>query len=128
MMDATRVGRSALQLALSVGSRVADFEDKGMAVPVHIRLMQRAADLLVLNNIKVLLGLDRVRIGLTGAAPISPDLISWFRALGVPLYEAFGQTENVAFACGNHRGQVRLGTVGKPPSGVELKTAEDGEL
>ena len=128
MKDATWVGRKALQMSLSVGSRTADFEDKDLPVPLHVRLMQRAADFLVLNNIKVLLGLDRVRIGLTGAAPISPDLISWFRALGVPLYEAFGQTENVAFACGNHRGQVRLGTVGKPPPGVELKTAEDGEL
>ena len=128
MKDATWFGRKALQMALSVGSRTAYFEDKGLPVPAHVRLMHRAADLLVLNNIKVLLGLDRVRIGLTGAAPISPDLIGWFRALGVPLYEAFGQTENVAFACGNYRGQVRLGTVGKPPPGVELKTAEDGEL
>ncbi len=128
MKDATWFGRKALQIALSVGSMAADFEDKGLPVPTHIRLMHRAADFLVLNNIKVLLGLDRVRIGLTGAAPISPDLIGWVRALGVPLYEAFGQTENVAFACGNYRGQVRLGTVGKPPPGVELKTAEDGEL
>ena len=128
MKDATWFGRKALQMALSVGSMAADFEDKGLPVPTHVRLMYRAADLLVLNNIKVLLGLDRVRIGLTGAAPISPDLIGWVRALGVPLYEAFGQTENVAFACGNYRGQVRLGTVGKPPPGVELKTAEDGEL
>jgi len=128
MKDATWFGRKALQIAISAGSRAADFEDKGLPVPAHVRLMHRAADLLVLNNIKVLLGLDRVRIGLTGAAPISPDLIEWFRALGVPLYEAFGQTENVAFACGNYRGQVRLGTVGKPPPGVELKTAEDGEL
>jgi len=128
MKDATWFGRKALQIALSVGSIAADFEDKGLPVPTHVRLMHRAADFLVLNNIKVLLGLDRVRIGLTGAAPISPDLIGWVRALGVPLYEAFGQTENVAFACGNYRGQVRLGTVGKPPPGVELKTAEDGEL
>jgi len=128
MKDATWFGRKALQIAISAGSRAADFEDKGLPVPAHVRLMHRAADLLVLNNIKVLLGLDRVRIGLTGAAPISPNLIEWFRALGVPLYEAFGQTENVAFACGNYRGQVRLGTVGKPPPGVELKTADDGEL
>jgi len=128
MKDATWFGRKALQIGISIGSRAADFEDKGLPVPAHVRLMHRAADLLVLNNIKVLLGLDRVRIGLTGAAPISPDLIEWFRALGVPLYEAFGQTENVAFACGNYLGQVRLGTVGKPPPGVELKTAEDGEL
>ena len=128
MKDATWLGRKALQVALSIGSRAADFEDKDLPVPIHVRLMYRAADFLVLNNIKVLLGLDRVRIGLTGAAPISPNLIGWFRALGVPLYEAFGQTENVAFACGNYRGQIRQGTVGKPPPGVELRTAEDGEL
>ncbi|MDP6974230.1 MAG: AMP-binding protein, partial [Gammaproteobacteria bacterium] len=128
MKDATWLGRKALQIALFIGSRAADFEDKDLPVPIHVRLMYRAADFLVLNNIKVLLGLDRVRIGLTGAAPISPNLIEWFRALGVPLYEAFGQTENVAFACGNYRGQIRQGTVGKPPPGVELKTAEDGEL
>ena len=128
MKDATWLGRKSLQMALSVGSRVADFEDKGLTLPAYLRVMNRAANFLVLNNIKVLLGLDRVRIGLTGAAPISPDLIGWFRALGVPLYEAFGQTENVAFACGNYRGQIRQGTVGKPPPGVELRTAEDGEL
>jgi len=128
MKDATWLGRKALQVALSIGSRAADFEDKDLPVPIHVRLMYRAADFLVLNNIKILLGLDRVRIGLTGAAPISPNLIGWFRALGVPLYEAFGQTENVAFACGNYRGQIRQGTVGKPPPGVELRTAEDGEL
>ena len=128
MKDATWLGRKALQVALSIGSRAADFEDNDLPVPIHVRLMYRAADFLVLNNIKVLLGLDRVRIGLTGAAPISPNLIGWFRALGVPLYEAFGQTENVAFACGNYRGQIRQGTVGKPPPGVELRTAEDGEL
>ncbi len=128
MKDATWFGRKALKTAISIGARVANYEDKGLAVPVHDRILYRIADFLVLNNIKVLLGLDRVRIGLTGAAPISPDLIGWFRALGVPLYEAFGQTENVAFACGNHRGQVRQSTVGKPPQGVEMKTAEDGEL
>ena len=128
MKDATWFGRKALKTAISIGTRVANYEDKGLAVPVHDHILYRIADFLVLNNIKVLLGLDRVRIGLTGAAPISPDLIGWFRALGVPLYEAFGQTENVAFACGNHRGQVRQSTVGKPPQGVEMKTAEDGEL
>ena len=128
MKDATWLGRKALQVALSIGSRAADFEDNDLPVPIHVQMMYSAADFLVLNNIKVLLGLDRVRIGLTGAAPISPNLIGWFRALGVPLYEAFGQTENVAFACGNYRGQIRQGTVGKPPPGVELRTAEDGEL
>ena len=121
MKDATWVGRKALQMSLSVGSRTADFEDKGLPVPLHISLMQRVADFLVLNNIKVLLGLDCVRIGLTGAAPISPDLISWFRALGVPLYEAFGQTENVAFACGNYRGQVRLGHGWQAAAGCRTK-------
>ena len=109
MKEATWCGRKALQMAISAGSRAADFEDKGLPGPAHVRLMQRAADLLVLNNIKVLLGLDRVRMGLTGAAPISPDLIEWFRALGVPLYEAFGQTDNVTFAGGNYPSQVRLG-------------------
>ena len=57
-------------MAISAGSRAADFEDKGLSVPAYVRLMHKAADFLVLNNIKVLLGLDRVRIGLTGAAPI----------------------------------------------------------
>jgi len=128
MKDATWFGRKSLKTAISIGTRVANYEDKGLVVPVYDYILYRIADFLVLNNIKVLLGLDRVRIGLTGAAPISPDLIGWFRALGVPLYEAFGQTENVAFACGNHRGQVRQSTVGKPPQGVEMKTAEDGEL
>ena len=83
---------------------------------------------MVFSNIKVLLGLDKVRLALSGAAPISPQLISWFRTIGVPLYEGYGQTENAGIATANCEKSWRIGTIGRAPRGVELKLAEDGEL
>ena len=73
-------------------------------------------------------GLDACRLGVTGAAPISPSVIEFFRSLGLPLVEGYGMTESTVGATMNQIGNERIGTVGKPNAGLELKVAEDGEL
>ena len=70
----------------------------GETPPLSLRLANRAAYWLVFRNIRRMLGLDRCRIALTGAAPISPDLIRWYLALGIDMREVYGQTENCGVA------------------------------
>jgi long-chain acyl-CoA synthetase len=74
------------------------------------------------------LGLARVRIALSGAAPIAPDVVEYFWSLGVPLREVYGQTEDTALATAHPVGDVRVGTVGQALPGVSVRIADDGEI
>ena len=111
MKEATWIGRvptlrrfASGQKLTRPGSRVA--EPSGA-----LALLFKVADFLVLDNIKRSIGMHRARFAGTGAAPIAPDLIKWYRALGVDMREIYGQTENCGLATGMpHR--IKLGTVG----------------
>ncbi|SDN52531.1 AMP-dependent synthetase/ligase [Allokutzneria albata] len=70
----------------------------------------------------------RLREALTGAAPIAPEILEFFAACGVPVYEAYGMTESTAVISANAPGAVRFGSVGRPLPGVEVHIAEDGEV
>ena len=66
----------------------------------------------------------RCRYAASGAAPIAPELLQWFMGIGVPMHEVYGMTENSAVATANRPGRVRVGTVGEPQPGVELRIDE----
>jgi long-chain acyl-CoA synthetase len=75
------------------------------------------------------IGMRRVRYAASGAAPIAPDVLKFFMGIGVPMHEVYGMTENTAIATGNRPGRVKLGTVGEPHAGVELRIDEPtGEI
>ena len=75
------------------------------------------------------LGLSKVRYAASGAAPISPEVLEFFMGLGLPMHEVYGMTENSAIATANMRGRVRVGTVGEPQEGIELRIDEGtGEI
>ncbi|NJP35139.1 AMP-dependent synthetase/ligase [Micromonospora thermarum] len=75
------------------------------------------------------IGMRRVRYAASGAAPIAPEVLRFFMGIGVPMHEVYGMTENSAVATGNHPGRVKLGTVGEPQPGVELRIDEaTGEI
>jgi long-subunit acyl-CoA synthetase (AMP-forming) len=74
------------------------------------------------------LGLDSVRYAISGSAPISADLLSWYRTLGLELLEAYGMSENFCISHSTRPGQVRVGYVGSPHKGCEQKISEDGEI
>jgi len=77
----------------------------------------------------VMLGLRKVRYAASGAAPIAPEVLRFFMGLGLPMHEVYGMTENTAVATGNRPGRVKLGTVGEPQVGVELRVDEEtGEI
>ncbi|MEO7109387.1 MAG: AMP-binding protein [Polyangiaceae bacterium] len=74
------------------------------------------------------LGLDSVRYAISGSAPISADLLNWYRSLGLELLEGYGMSENFCISHGTRPGQVRVGYVGPPQEGCEQKIADDGEI
>jgi long-chain acyl-CoA synthetase len=75
------------------------------------------------------IGMRRVRYAASGAAPIAPEVLKFFMGIGVRMHEVYGMTENTAIATGNRPGRIKLGSVGEPQNGVELKIdPETGEI
>ena len=126
--DATRFQRWAYHRALALGDAIARADDEGRRPGLTLRLLNATFGRLALANVHAALGLNKMKDALTGAAPVSPDLIRWFRGLGIQVREAYGLTEGV--------GQVTMmppdrnvpGTCGLPPEGIELRIAETGEV
>ena len=81
----------------------------------------------MLDNIKRAIGMHRVKFAGTGAAPIAPDLIKWYRALGVDMREVYGQTENCGLATGMPD-RIKLGTVGVTAPHTETRISPEGEI
>lgn len=83
---------------------------------------------LVLRALLNFIGLRKAKVALTGAAPISPAVIRYFRTLGVPLIEVYGLTESTGMILGQSLDDVRWGSVGSPCTGVECRASDTGEL
>ena len=126
--EATGIGRWCFDRAVAAGMAAQACRDEGRAVPAGLRLRLAVWDRLVLRNLRRMIGLDRARRGTTGAAPISPELIRWFGAIGVPLVEGYGMTESAGVATANRVEDNRIGTVGPAIPGVEMRLAETGEI
>lgn len=122
------IGGRAFDWAVKVGQAHVAAREAGRTPGPALRLGHWLADFLVLRNLRHLLGLGRVRRATSGAAPISPDLLRWFQAIGVPLCEGFGMTETSGVATLNTTRTNRIGTVGPPLPGVGLRISETGEI
>ena len=128
MREATWLGRGAYEWALGIGQRVAARRIAGRPVPWGLRLAFRVADFLVLDNVKRSIGLHRARGAATGAAPIAPELIRWYLALGINMLEVYGQTENTGLATAMPPDHIKLGTVGVARPDTEVRLSPDGEI
>ncbi|GAA6165869.1 AMP-dependent synthetase/ligase [Pelagimonas sp. KU-00592-HH] len=126
--EATPLGRWAYARAVAAGKARADFLVEGKPVPASVSARYWVWDRLVLRNLRRMLGLDKMRRGGTGAAPISPELLKWYWSIGVPLVEGYGMTETAGLATINTRQDNRIGTIGKAVPGYEIRIAEDGEI
>ena len=91
-------------------------------------LAYRFWDMVVLRNLRRMLGMDRLRRGGTGAAPISPDLLQWFHGIGVPVLEGYGMTESSGVISINSLASNKIGTVGAAVPGAELRISPEGEI
>src|SRR5690606_593432 len=83
---------------------------------------------LILRALLNFIGLRRASVALTGAAPISPEVIRYFRTIGVPLIEVYGLTESTGMILGQSLDDIRWGSVGTATTGVECRLADNGEL
>jgi long-chain acyl-CoA synthetase len=96
---------------------------------VGTRLRYAVGHVFFYRALKDRLGLRKVRYASSGAAPIAPEVLSFFMGIGVPMHEVYGMTENTAVATGNRPGRVKLGTVGEVHPGTELRIDEEtGEI
>jgi long-chain acyl-CoA synthetase len=93
-----------------------------------LRALYALAEMCILRNTKRLLGLARARLIGSGAAPISQDIMRWYVALGIPIFEIYGQTECSGIATFYKPQEYALGTVGKPLSGTEIRLSAEQEI
>ena len=91
---------------------------------LRIPLLNRVIKKKVLTG----LGLQHVRIAASGSAPIPPDLIQWYRNLGLELLEGYGMSEDFAYSHATYPGLGRAGYVGSPMPGVDVKISDEGEI
>ncbi|MGH9051349.1 MAG: AMP-dependent synthetase/ligase [Acidimicrobiia bacterium] len=127
MADASRLKRALFEACLRDGHRVAARRLRREQGVVD-RLRYRVAWLLAFRSLRHKLGLSRVRVALSGAAPIAPQVLEFLAALGVDVREGYGQTENTALATYTPADDIRIGTVGRALPSVELRIAPDGEI
>jgi long-chain acyl-CoA synthetase len=126
--ESTRPQQAAYAWAIGVGLQQARLREAGKPLPLGLALRFRLARLLVLNNIRRMLGVHRARYLVTGAAPIAPDLVRWYMALGLTMIEVWGQTESCGGVTANPADAVRPGSIGKAQMHAQVALAPDGEL
>ena len=128
LKEATALGRWAYAFAIDLGARMAAARQSGATVGAGLAFLHKVFDFLVLKNIRILLGIDQCRWLSTAAAPIAPELINWYWALGRPMYEVYGQTECTGIATANKPGANRIGSVGRATLETEVKLSPLGEI
>jgi long-chain acyl-CoA synthetase len=128
LKDATPIQRWAYRKAMEAGYAVADARLARRPPSAFDKARFQLAYWLVLRNIRRMIGLDRCRWLFTGAAPIAPELIRWYLALGLDMFEVYGQTENCGLATAMPADGIKLGTVGRAVPYGEIKISALGEI
>ena len=128
MSDATWFKKMAFSAALKIGQKRASLKMAFKPVPPLLEWLYRFAHFTIFRKLKKRLGFDRLHLAISGAAPISHDILLFFQSIGVNLVEGYGQTEGTGVTCVSRAERVKFGTVGPPLTGIEVKIAEDGEI
>jgi long-chain acyl-CoA synthetase len=113
---------------MGVGARMAAAKIAGRKPSAGLRLLYRAANFVVLDNLRRSMGMHRVRGAATGAAPIAPELVRWYLSLGNDMREVYGQTENCGLATAMPGDRIKLGTVGRARPDTEVRLSPEGEI
>jgi long-chain acyl-CoA synthetase len=125
--DSTAINRWLYRLFLPVGYRVADMRFARKKVPILWRVLYRLGDLAVFHPLRDKLGLIRVNSAYTAGAALSPDVVRFFRAIGVNIKQLYGSTEVQIHTL--HVGEdVKFESVGVPPPDVEIRISDEGEI
>ncbi len=128
MADATWLKRTLYDIAVKIGTKYNNEVLSGDKVPLLLTLQYKLAYFVIFRKLKKRLGFDRVRFGASGAAPISQEVIKYFLSIGIPIREGYGMTENTGVSHISNERDFKVGTVGKPLPGTQVRIAEDGEI
>jgi long-chain acyl-CoA synthetase len=126
--EATGIRRLVARWAIKTGIKAARLKLAGEPVPSSLAFRHNIAERLVLAKLRHALGLEQMRWGVIGAAPTPVETLEFVWGLGIPVYEGWGMSESVGCGTSNRPGASKLGSVGQALSGVEISTADDGEL
>ncbi len=112
LKEADALQQAAYAWSIGVGTEIANRVMAGQAIGPWLKAKFRLARWLALDNVRKLIGIHRARFLVTGAAPISPDLVRWYLALGVPMLEVWGMTETCGASTGVPVSQIKPGSIG----------------
>ncbi len=120
--------RKPIQDAMRAATERVRLKQRGEHVPEELEAAVAQADEQMFSKLRAMLGLDEVVAVNVGAAPTPVEVLEFFHALGIELAELWGMSETCGFGTCNRPGEVKIGTVGPPSPGAELKIADDGEV
>lgn len=121
LKEAGWLQQAAYAWSIGVGTTIANRVLAGEPVSGWLKLQFQLARVLALNNVRKLIGIHRARFLVTGAAPISADLVRWYLALGVPMLEVWGMTETCGASTGVPAGQIKPGSIGPAAAFNEVR-------
>jgi long-chain acyl-CoA synthetase len=114
--------------AIEIGTKVRALQDAGEEVPAELQAAFERADEAVYNNVRALFG-GKLKRAVTGAAPIAKEILEFFYACGIPVYEGYGMTETSTLTSANNAvNGHKFGSIGRPVNGVSVRIADDGEI
>jgi len=120
--------QTATMSALEDGYRLVDLREARQPIPAELHARYEAGRVDYLTPLLARVGLDRVRVALAGSAPVNPEMVRYFLALGLPLRECWGISEACGFAAISDPTMGQLGCVGAPMPGTAVRQLDDGEL
>jgi long-chain acyl-CoA synthetase len=126
-LEAPFVTRQLAFWAIKVAQKVGAKKDSDQKIPAHLGWQFSLADKLIYSKIRQKFG-GRIRIFVSGGAPLAPELALFFNAIGIPVYEGYGLTETSPIISANIPGNQRAGSVGNVVPGVQCRIAPDGEI
>ena len=128
LAEALGIEKLAYKWSIGLGLKMVARYEKGQPIGAGLRAAHWLARVLVLNNVRKLIGIHKCRFLVTGAAPISPDLVRWYMALGVPMIEVWGMTESGGGATCTPLNRIKPGMIGIANAYCEVRVGEGGEL
>ncbi|MGZ3475116.1 MAG: AMP-dependent synthetase/ligase [Polyangiales bacterium] len=128
MAEAQGNKKKILDWARGVAREANALKARGEKLPPHLLLQYRAADRLVFSKLKAAIGLDRGRMFVSGAAPISREIIEFFATLDILINEVYGQSEDTGPTTFNRIGRTKFGSVGPVFPGVDVRIGKDDEI
>ena len=128
LSQATGVKAKLASWAMQVGRAYHNAKNQGKEPSLSLSLQYKLANKLIYSKVKPAIGMDRARVCVSGAAPISQEILEFMSGLDLVIHEVYGQSEDSGPTSFNKPGQTRFGSVGPAFPGVEIKIAEDDEI